>query len=104
MIFDDYDLMYFLSTIMPIQSIISLAQVCRQSQRIVKQLLLEKYSIATQHILDHFTSCRLQKINDDVIYNKTIILQMRSQSNKFGITKKYRSLIDEKFANRCHLF
>lgn len=98
MIFDKYDLMYFVSNIMPTQSIVSLGQVNRQTQEIVKTLILEKYANATRHVLNHFTSCRLQKIDDNVIYNKTIILLMRNNANKHQISKKYRSLIDEHFA------
>ena len=96
MIFGEYDLMYILSNIMPMQSIVSLAQVNHQTQEIMKKLIIEKYANATRHVLNHFTSCRLQTMNDNVIYNKTIVLLMRSQNR---VPAKYKSLITEHFAS-----
>ena len=97
MIFGEYDLMYLLSNIMPVQSIVSLAQLNRQTQEIVKKLIMEEYANATRHVLNQFTSCRLQTINDDVVYKKTLILLMQSQNH---VSVKHKSLIHEHFTSR----
>jgi hypothetical protein len=96
MIFGEYDLMYFLSKILPVQSIVSLAQIDHQTQEIVKKLIMEKYANATRYVLNRFTSCRLQTINDNVVYEKTILLLLQSQNRTSG---KYKSLIHEYFTS-----